>query len=110
MKLLFDQNLSHRLVKALQRQYPDSMHVREVGLAKAVDSVIWQFAAEHGYTVVTKDADFRQRSFVYGAPPRVIWLSLGDATTAQIQQLLGDRVTEIAAFHADPEATFLVLQ
>jgi predicted nuclease of predicted toxin-antitoxin system len=33
MKLLFDQNLSHRLVSALASEYPDSVHVRDVGSA-----------------------------------------------------------------------------
>lgn len=110
MKFLFDQNLSYRLVSALQKHYPGSVHVREVGLASADDRTIWQFAAAEGYTIVTKDADFRQLSFVYGAPPRVIWMSVGDATTAQIEQVLSACVAEITAFHEDPEAAFLVLQ
>jgi predicted nuclease of predicted toxin-antitoxin system len=110
MKFLFDQNLSYRLVAALQKHYPGSAHVRKVGLASADDRTIWQFAAAADYTIVTKDADFRQISFVYGAPPRVIWLSVGDATTAQIEQVLIARVDEIIAFHDDPQAAFLVLQ
>jgi hypothetical protein len=37
MKLLFDENLSFRLVTALADIYPDSSHVREVGLLGADD-------------------------------------------------------------------------
>ncbi len=62
MKLLFDQNLSFRLVKALQVEYPNSQHIRNVGLGEASDDAVWRYAAEHGYTMVTKDADFHQRS------------------------------------------------
>ena len=40
MKLLFDQNLSHRLVNALRHEYPDSHHVRDVGLSEAKDLLV----------------------------------------------------------------------
>lgn len=64
MKLLFDQNLSPLLFVALADLYPDSAHIRDVGLREAGNVEIWEFAARHGYAIVTKDADFRQRSFL----------------------------------------------
>ena len=70
MKLLFDHNLSYRLVRALQREYPDSQHVREVGLSEATDEAVWRHAMEQGFTIVTKDSDFHQRSFLFGLYPR----------------------------------------
>jgi predicted nuclease of predicted toxin-antitoxin system len=72
VKLLFDHNLSYRLVRALQREYPDSQHVREVGLSEATDEAVWRHAVEQGFTIVTKDADFHQRSFLFGHPPKVV--------------------------------------
>ena len=72
MKLLFDHNLSYRLVRSLQRVYPDSQHVREVGLSEATDEAVWRHAVEQGLTIVTKDADFHQRSFLFGHPPKVV--------------------------------------
>jgi predicted nuclease of predicted toxin-antitoxin system len=72
VKLLFDHNLSYRLVRALQREYPDSQHVREVGLSEATDEAVWRHAVEQGLTIVTKDADFHQRSFLFGHPPKVV--------------------------------------
>jgi predicted nuclease of predicted toxin-antitoxin system len=72
VKLLFDQNLSHRLVEALKEDYPGSQHVRDVGLKEASDEAVWQYAAQHGLIIVTKDADFHQRSFLLGQPPKVI--------------------------------------
>lgn len=64
MKLLLDQNLAPRLVAALATLYPDSTHVREVGLATADDNVVWRYAADQGFTIVSKDADFHERSFL----------------------------------------------
>lgn len=73
LRLLFDQNLAPALARRLADLYPGSAHVRDPGLAAADDEAIWSYAAANGYTIVTKDDDFRQRSFVRGAPPQVIW-------------------------------------
>lgn len=62
--LLFDQNLSPRLLDALRAIYPGSMHVQDAGLAEAPDDIVWNFAVERGLAIVTKDAGFRQRSFL----------------------------------------------
>ena len=58
MRLLFDQNLSPRLVDRLDDIYPNSVHVAEVGLDRALDREIWAHAREQDLAVVTKDADF----------------------------------------------------
>jgi len=73
VKLLFDQNLSHKLVSRLADIFPDSSHVREVGLKAAEDLVIWEYA-RNNLMIVSKDSDFHQRSFLYGFPPKVIWV------------------------------------
>jgi predicted nuclease of predicted toxin-antitoxin system len=109
VKLLFDQNISHRLIRTLQLEYPDSRHVRDVGLRDAADTVVWQYAAQHGFAIVTKDADFHQRSFLYGHPPKVIWVRIGNGSTAMIESLLRRRVVEVAAFSSDSESAFLIL-
>jgi predicted nuclease of predicted toxin-antitoxin system len=70
LRLLFDQNLSPRLVRALADLFPGSAHVRDVGLARAGDDEVWSHAAAHGFAIVSKDADFHQRSFVLGHPRR----------------------------------------
>jgi predicted nuclease of predicted toxin-antitoxin system len=91
VKLLFDENLSYRLVRALQNTYPDSAHVRDLGLEGAADRLIWTVAAQGGYLLTSKDTDFYQRSLVYGAPPKVIWLRVGNGSTAAVAALLRER-------------------
>ncbi len=77
MKRLFDQNLSPHLALLLTDLYPDSIHVRDIGLERADDQDIWNYAIDHGLTIVTKDADLHQLSFVYGHPPKVVWVREG---------------------------------
>jgi predicted nuclease of predicted toxin-antitoxin system len=72
--LLFDQNLSHRLPGRLADLFPHSTHVRVEHLDQSADDDVWKFAKLHGYTIVTFDADFVERSRLYGGPPKVIWL------------------------------------
>lgn len=81
MRLLLDQNLSFTLVQALADLYPDSAHVREVGLERADDDQVWRYAATRGLAIVSKDSDFRQMSFVRGHPPKVIWIRRGNCST-----------------------------
>jgi len=72
MKLLFDQNLSSALVSRLSDLFPESIHVKNVGVMQSDDGVIWSYAREHGFTTVSKDSDFQQRSLLFGAPPKVV--------------------------------------
>jgi predicted nuclease of predicted toxin-antitoxin system len=90
--------------------YPGSEHVRAAGPLGATDSDVWVFAAHEGFTIVSKDNDFRQLAFVRGAPPKVIWLSVGNAPTQQIASLLSDAAARVAAFEADVQASLLVLE
>ena len=107
MKVLFDQNVSPWLCHTLSDLFPDSVHVREIGLREAEDPVIWDYAAQHGFAIVTKDADFRQRSFVLGHPPKIVWLRLGNCSTKAIEALLRSRAGEIEEFLADEQKPFL---
>src|SRR6266436_2778926 len=98
MKLLFDQNLAPQLTRRLADIYPDSLHVREVGLRDADDSVIWEYAKANGYVIVSKDSDFQQRSLLRGAPPKFIWLRAGNCTVKTTEELLRKHSAVIHTF------------
>ena len=74
MTLLFDENLSPRLVPALADLFPESAHVDLLGMGGEPDPVIWEYAKRHGYILVSKDSDFHERSLLYGRPPKVVWI------------------------------------
>lgn len=109
MKFLFDQNLSYRLVQKLADAYPDCQHVRNVGLKEAPDTEVWEFARANGYVIVSKDADFHQRSLLLGFPPKVIWIRLGNCSTEAIEQVLRDHFADVQEFEVNEAATFLIL-
>jgi predicted nuclease of predicted toxin-antitoxin system len=71
--------------------------------------VVWEYAKQHGFIIVSKDSDFHQRSFVLGPPPKVVWVRLGNCSTADVERLLRHHVHVIQVFDKDPEAAFLSL-
>lgn len=109
MKLLFDQNLSHKVVDLLVDLYPDSVHVRSIGLREAGDAEIWTFAATNGFTIVTKDEDFNARSVVLGFPPKVVWIQTGNCATDRVHVLLRRNFDDVAAFECGDEVGVLAL-
>ena len=109
MKLLFDENVSPKLEGGLTREYPGSAHVRKVGLRGADDHRIWAHARTEGFTIVSKDTDFRGRSYVEGFPPKVIWLDVGNAGTVAILELLRRERQRIERFETLEETSLLIL-
>lgn len=108
MKLLFDENLAPRLATALLDFYPGSVHLRDCGLRGASDDEVWQYARGNGFVIVSKDSDFSQRSSLIGSPPKVIWLRIGNCTTARADLVLRNAVERLRRFEDDQE-TCLVL-
>lgn len=109
MKLLFDENLSHTLVGILAREFPNCTHIRDIGLRGAEDGQIWDHARAQGFIIVSKDTDFRERSYVEGFPPKIIWLDVGNAGTMVIAELLRHERQRIQLFEQQEETSLLIL-
>jgi predicted nuclease of predicted toxin-antitoxin system len=107
MRLLFDHNLSHKLVRRLADLFPDSTQTRLIGLAEAPDSAVWDYAQQSGFTIVTLDADFADLSVLRGHPPKLIWLRCGNSTVSEIEELLRRNHGQIDLFGSDPVASYL---
>lgn len=107
MKLLFDQNLSPRLVSRIADLFPGSEQVSMAGLVRATDTEVWAYARANDYVIVTKDADFADIGLVQGFPPKVLWLRLGNCTTQQIEDVL--RRHQAALIGLDIDASLGVL-
>ena len=109
MKLLLDENLSPRLVESLADVYPGSQHVHHVKLGGAEDSAVWDYAKLHGFAIVSKDSDFAERSVLESRPPKVIWIRLGNCSTADVESMLRSALETVRAFIEQDEETCLQL-
>ena len=110
MKLLLDENLSPQLVRRVEDLFPDSLHVRSVGLKQTPDKTVWEFAKSNGFSIVTADADFYDLAVALGPPPKVIWLRGCDYPTTAAEQLIRGQAIRIAEFLNEPERAVLILR
>lgn len=88
VKLLFDQNLSPKLIKRLADLYQNSDHLDSLGLGTADDAAVWEYARRNDFVVVTKDADFADLSVLRGFPPKIVWIRSGNCSTDDIEKIL----------------------
>ena len=101
MKLLFDENLSPKLPRILAVDFLGSMHVRDCGLKGFPDEDVWEYARNNGFTIVSKDSDFYQRSLLYGHPPKLVWLRIGLGGVANFFRVIGGVMKPLAdLFHS----------
>ena len=107
MKLLFDQNISYRLVSQLQDMLPESRQIRECGLENSTDKQIWEYAKENDYIIVTFDGDFYDFSLVWGHPPKIVWIRTFNQTTKNIEKILRKYFEKIKDFKNDSELACL---
>ena len=109
VKLLFDQNLSPKLINRLADLYPNSDHLDLLGLGAADDVLVWEHAKENDLVVVTKDSDFADLSVFRGFPPKVVWIRRGNCSTNDIEKILRNHQTEIEDLTIDEISGILTL-
>jgi predicted nuclease of predicted toxin-antitoxin system len=109
MKLLFDENLSPKLANRLSDLFPNSLHVRDVGMKATIDPIVWDYAKDNNLIIVSKDSDMHDLSLVFGNPPKVIWLRLGNCSTSQVEKLLRREFNAIELFYEDETLSLIAL-
>lgn len=109
MKLLFDENLSPKLPRLLADLFPDSLHVRDVGMKATDDPIVWDYAKDNDFMIISKDADMHDLSLVFGNPPKVIWLRLGNCSTRQVEELMRRDFGVVKLFYEDEYVSLLAL-
>jgi predicted nuclease of predicted toxin-antitoxin system len=107
--LLLDQNISDKIVPALQAEFPGTVHVKSVSLVTADDQAIWLYALEHDMAIVTCDDDFQYLSEFRGFPPKVIHLVHGNLSRQQMQSILIANAARIRKFIASPHEGYLAI-
>ena len=96
-------------MQRLEDLFPQSQHVKSVGMMEADDVAIWEYAKEKELIIVSKDTDFHQRSLLYGAPPKVVWLRVGNCPTSKIEKLIRENSVVLHTFERDPVQSLLIL-
>lgn len=102
MKLLFDQNISHRILALLPEEFSGSSTVKNEGLINAFDREIREFAKKNNFIIVTQDSDFNELNTLYGFPPKIIWIRTGNLKTRDLLDVLIDYLSELERFTMDP--------
>lgn len=109
MKYLLDHNVPRPVVNHLQTICPGSAHASRVGLERADDIVIWEYARDHDFVVLTQDRDDLNLSVRYGAPPKVVWLRVGSIKPLPLYAMLVENHGRVEAFVADPNTGLMIL-
>lgn len=107
MKLLFDHNISHKLVAKLADVFPGSTQTRLLNFSRTNDPQIWRFARTNDFVIVSKDKDLAELAVLRGAPPKVIWLRMGNCRTAAIESALREKYAAIEELVRNPEKVVL---
>jgi len=103
MKLLLDQNISFRITNKIKDLFPGSKQVSDLALQNSKDAILWAYAKEHGFCIVTFDGDFYDLGLVKGTSPKVIWLRIGNTSTKNIEKVLRKNYDLIKSFLTDPD-------
>ena len=98
MKLLLDQNISYRVLKLLSVHFTKVTHIKQENLTNASDLDIRNYAIRNDYTIVTYDDDFIKYNYLYGAPPKILWIRRGNLSNEALAQLLIDSKEKIELF------------
>lgn len=109
MKLLLDENLSDRIIYRIIDLYPNSAHVKTLGLINTDDAIIWEYAKTNEFTIISKDSDFHQRSLLYSHPPKFVYLRIGNCSTSKIVQILRENFETMTQFDHSERESLLIL-
>jgi predicted nuclease of predicted toxin-antitoxin system len=109
MKLLFDHNLSPRLVNQLADLFPESTHLYTLGMDQADDREVWNYAQTNGFTIITRDSDYNELLVLRGFPPKVIWIRRGNCSTNEIAAILRSHLADIQTLASDSTLGILTL-
>lgn len=103
MKLLFDENISYRIIKKIETHFPESKHISNFSKQVLKDFQIYQIALEQNYSIVSFDEDFFELQLLKGYPPKLIWLRFGNSSTQQIVDCLISKKDQISEFLSNDE-------
>ena len=109
MKLLFDHNLSPKLVDRLADLFPESTHLYTLGMDQLDDREVWNYAKTNGFMIATRDSDYNEILTIQGFPPKIIWIRRGNCSTSAIEIMLRSHLADIQTLDNDSSLGILTL-
>jgi predicted nuclease of predicted toxin-antitoxin system len=88
VNFLVDVNLPPQLCLWVKSRHHQAEHLFERNLLTATDSAIWELGKVENLTIVSKDVDFYERALLYGPPPQIIHVGLGNCSNARLFDFL----------------------
>lgn len=109
MKLLIDENLPDALIDVVSERFPGSAHVKQLALTTTDDEVIWRFARDNDFALLTQDSDFERKAALRGAPPKVILVRTGNIRTQLLRPIITAQLDRIEHFLTSSTETMMYL-
>jgi predicted nuclease of predicted toxin-antitoxin system len=107
---LLNENLSPRLINRLNELFPGLTHVRDLGLKRADDIDIWNWAKANEFAIIATDADFVALAERLGWPPKIVHLKQCDHPLRVIEELLRRNAVRMSEFEKDDTLGLLALR
>lgn len=109
MKFIVDHNLPPRLARLLEQHFRGTRHTLDLDFDRMPDTELWQYAKDNGFHLITKDGDHFQLSLLKGAPPKVVWVRIGNAPASSVLELIKRHLDTIEDFLNEDGPTVLAL-
>jgi predicted nuclease of predicted toxin-antitoxin system len=88
VKFLVDANLPPRLCNWLRSRRHEAEHLADRNLLTATDTEIWERGRVEHVVIFSKDVDFYDRALLFGAPPQVLHVSVGNCSNARLFSII----------------------
>ena len=95
MKFLVDANLPPRLCVWLRSHRHEAEHLFDCDLLAATDTQIWERASIENLAIFSKDVDFYDRALLFGAPPQVVHVAVGNCSNTRLFEVLAHEWDDI---------------
>ncbi|MDH4200031.1 MAG: DUF5615 family PIN-like protein [Spirochaetia bacterium] len=105
--LILDENISHKIVIPLSNIFPGLTHIKHHNLVSSPDNVVWEFARQHNLCIVSFDNDFEAIFLRNGFPPKILRITKGNITPAELISLLVESEKEIKEFISNDSTGYM---
>ncbi len=110
LKFIVDTQLPPSLIKIFQKHKIDAIHTTYFPDGHLLNDVqIIKIAFEQNRIIITKDSDFFEYFLLRGAPPKILFLEIGNIKNAELFRLIDEKIPSVRDFYLHQKAEFILL-